>query len=116
MVEQRSRFRSPDPDFEGFSEDITGRRARPYAFGRSARSDFEEDSAPIFLSEQEDEFLPEQDGEQDPWEESNLLPKQKRSVSLKILMGVLPAPAVARVFVLFTPDATRHAPPRAQGS
>jgi hypothetical protein len=118
MVEQRSRFRSPDPDFEGFSEDITGtgRRARPYAFGRSARSDFEEDSAPIFLSEQEEEFLPEQDGEQDPWDEPNLLPKQKSSVSLKILMGVLAASAVAMLFALFTSDAMRDAIDSAKAS
>jgi hypothetical protein len=115
MVEQRSRFRSSDPDFEGFSEDITGRRARPYAFGRSARSDFEEDSAPIFLSEQEEEFLPEQDGE-DPWEEPNLLPKQKSSVSLKILMGVLAASAVAMLFALFTSDAMRDAIDSAKAS
>jgi len=116
MVEQSSRFRAPAPDYEGFSEDITGRRARPYAFGRSARSDFEEDSAPIFLSEQEDEFLPEQDGEQDPWEESNLLPKQKSSVSLKILMGVLAASAVAMLFALFTSDAMRDAIDSAKAS
>jgi hypothetical protein len=116
MVEQRSRFRSPDPDFDGFSEDITGRRARPYAFGRSARSDFEEDSAPIFLSEQEEEFLPEQDGEQDPWEEPNLFRKHKSSVSLKILMGVLAASAVAMLFALFTSDAMRDAIDSAKAS
>lgn len=116
MVEQRSRFRSPDPDFEGFSEDITGRRARPYAFGRSARSDFEEDSAPIFLSEQEEGFLPERDGEQDPWDDTNLLPKQKSSVSLKILMGVLAASAVAMLFALFTSDAMRDAIDSAKAS
>src|SRR5258708_33081483 len=116
MSDQSPPLRSPDPDFEGFSEDITGRRARPYAFGRSARSDFEEDSAPLFLSEQDDEFLPEQDGEQDPWEESNLLPKQKSSVSLKILMGVLAASAVAMLFALFTSDAMRDAIDSAKAS
>src|SRR6266478_7269009 len=100
MVEQRSRFRSPDPDFEGFSEDITGRRTRPYAFGRTARSDFEEDSSPLFLSEQEEEFLPEQDGELDQWESPDPLRKNRSSVSLKILMGVLAASAVAMLFAL----------------
>jgi hypothetical protein len=116
MVEQRSRFRSADPDFEGFSEDITGRRARPYAFGRSARSDFEEDSAPLFLSEQEEEFLPEQDADPDTWEAGDLLPKQKSSVSLKILMGVLAASAVAMLFALFTSDAMRDAIDSAKAS
>jgi hypothetical protein len=102
MVEQRSRFRS-DPDFE----DSTGRRVRPYAFGRSARSDFEEDSAPLFLSDQEEEFLADQDGEPDSWESPNPLRKQRSSVSLKILIGVLAASAVAMLFALFTSDAMR---------
>src|SRR5450755_174797 len=102
MVEQRSRFRS-DPDFE----DSTGRRVRPYTFGRSARSDLEEDSTPLFLSDQEEEFLADQDGEPDSWESPNPLRKQRSSVSLKILIGVLAASAVAMLFALFTSDAMR---------
>jgi hypothetical protein len=118
MVEQRPRFRSSqDPDLDGFGEDITGRRTRPYAFGRTARSDFgEEDSAPLFLSEQEDEFLPDQDGDPDQWESSNLVPKSRSSVSLKILMGVLAASAVAMLFALFTSDAMRDALDSAKAS
>jgi hypothetical protein len=110
MVEQRPRFRSSDSDFEGFNEDITGRRARPYAFGRSARSDFEEDATPLFLAEQEEEeFLPDQETVPDPWESPNLFRKTRSSVSLKILMGVLAASAVAMLFALFTSDAMRDA-------
>jgi hypothetical protein len=117
MVEQRSRFRSQDPDFEGFGEDITGRRARPYAFGRTSRTDFgEEDSTPLFLSEQEEELLPDQDGEPDPWEEPGLLRKNRSSLSLKILMGVLAASAVAMLFALFTSDAMRDAIDSAKAS
>src|SRR6266436_2050511 len=117
MVEQRSRFRSQDPDFEGFGEDITGRRARPYAFGRTSRTDFgEEDSTPLFLSEQEEELLPDQDGEPDPWEEPGLLRKNRSSLSLKILMGVLAASAVAMLFALFTSDAMRDALDSAKAS
>jgi hypothetical protein len=118
MVEQRPRFRSSqDPDLGGFGEDITGRRARPYAFGRTARSDFaEEDSAPIFLSEQEDEFLPDQDGDPDQWDTSDVVPKSRSSVSLKILMGVLAASAVAMLFALFTSDAMRDALDSAKAS
>jgi len=118
MVEQRPRFRSSqDPDLDGFGEDITGRRARPYAFGRTARSDFgEEDSAPIFLSEQEDEFLPDDDGDPDQWDSPNLVPKSRSSVSLKILMGVLAASAVAMLFALFTSDAMRDALDSAKAS
>jgi hypothetical protein len=119
MVEQRPRFRSSqEPDLDGFGEDITGRRARPYAFGRTARSDFgEQDSAPLFLSEQEeDEFLPDDDGDPDQWDSSNLVPKSRSSVSLKILMGVLAASAVAMLFALFTSDAMRDALDSAKAS
>jgi hypothetical protein len=118
MVEQRPRFRSSqDTDLDGFGEDITGRRTRPYAFGRTARSDFgEEESTPLFLSEQEDEFLAEQDGDPDQWDSSNLVPKSRSSVSLKILMGVLAASAVAMLFALFTSDAMRDALDSAKAS
>jgi hypothetical protein len=117
MVGQGPRFRSSqDPDFDDLNEDITGRRTRPYAFGRTARSDFEEDSSPLFLSEQEEEFLPEQDGELDQWESPNPLRKNRSSVSLKILMGVLAASAVAMLFALFTSDAMRDALDSAKAS
>src|SRR6266478_2678555 len=117
MVEQRPRFRSSqDPDFDDLNEDITGRRTRPYAFGRTARSDFAEDSSPLFLSEQEEEFLPEQDGELDKWESPDPLRKNRSSVSLKILMGVLAASAVAMLFALFTSDAMRDALDSAKAS
>lgn len=118
MVEQRPRFRSQNSDSEGFGEDITGRRARPYAFGRTARTDFGEEDTPLFLSEQEDEFLPDQDHEQDqdPWDEPGLLRKNRSSVSLKILMGVLAASAVAMLFALFTSDAMRDALDSAKAS
>jgi hypothetical protein len=109
MVEQRPRFRSPDPDFDGFNEDSTGRRARPYAFGRSARSDLGEDATPLFLAEQDAEFLPDQETMPDPWESPNPFRKNGSSVSLKILIGVLTASAVAMLFALFTSDAMRDA-------
>jgi hypothetical protein len=117
MVGQGPRFRSSqDPGFDDLNEDITGRRTKPYAFGRTARSDFEEDSSPLFLSEQEEEFLPEQDGELDQWESPNPLRKNRSSVSLKILMGVLAASAVAMLFALFTSDAMRDALDSAKAS
>ncbi len=116
MVEQRSRFGSADPDFEGL-EDITGRRARPYAFGRTARPEPREDDTPLFLSDQEEEeFLPDQDGEVDQWGAPNLFRKNRSSVSLKILMGVLAASAVAMLFALFTSDAMRDAVDSAKAS
>jgi hypothetical protein len=122
MVDHRSRFRSQDSDFESYSEDITSRGARsgtrPYAFGRTARHDYgDDDSSPLFLSDsEEDEFISERDGESDPWESPNLLRKNKSSVSLKILMGVLAASAVAMMFALFTSDAMRDAIDSAKAS
>jgi hypothetical protein len=121
MVDHRSRFRSQDPDFEGYNEDITGRGARSgarsYSFGRTARQDFAEDeSAPLFLSDSEDEYTLDQDGGPDPWESQGLLRKNKSSVSLKILMGVLAASAVAMLFALFTSDAMRDAIDSAKAS
>src|SRR5215475_15477875 len=117
MVDQRSRFGSQDPDFDGYSEDITGRArsgARPYAFGRSARQDYGEDeSSPLFLSDSE-EYA--EDGDLDQWESDGLLRKNKSSVSLKILMGVLAASAVAMLFALFTSDAMRDAIDSAKAS
>jgi hypothetical protein len=121
MVDHRSRFRSQDPDFDGYNEDITGRGARSggrsYSFGRTARQDFGEDeSAPLFLSDSEDEYTLDQDDGSDPWETPGLLRKNKSSVSLKILMGVLAASAVAMLFALFTSDAMRDAIDSAKAS
>ena len=121
MVDHRSRFRSQDPDFEGYNEDITGggarSGARSYSFGRTARQDFGEDElAPLFLSDSEDEYTLDQDGGSDPWDFPDLLRKNKSSVSLKILMGVLAASAVAMLFALFTSDAMRDAIDSAKAS
>jgi hypothetical protein len=118
MVDQRSRFGSQDPDFDSYGEDITGRGARsgtrPYAFGRSARQDYGDDeSSPLFLSDSE-EYA--EDGDLEQWESSGLLRKNKSSVSLKILMGVLAASAVAMLFALFTSDAMRDAIDSAKAS
>jgi hypothetical protein len=121
MVEHRSRFRSQDPDFEVYGEDITGRTrsggGRSYAFGRTARQDYgDEESTPLFLSDSEDEYMTDQDDEPDRWEAGHVLRKKKSSVSLKILMGVLAASAVAMLFALFTSDAMRDAIDSAKAS
>jgi hypothetical protein len=121
MVDQRSRFGSQDPDFESYGEDITGRGARsgarPYAFGRSARQDYgDEESSPLFLSDSEDSEEYADDGDLEQWDSAGLLRKNKSSVSLKILMGVLAASAVAMLFALFTSDAMRDAIDSAKAS
>jgi hypothetical protein len=94
MVDDRH-FRSDEPDNYN-DNDFQSTRPRRYAFGRSA--DF--DSVPLFLSDP--------DGEPDPEEFANpLRPYRGASVSLRILIGVVAASAVAVLFAWFTSDATR---------
>src|SRR6201986_817087 len=105
MVDQPSRYRSYEPDIDGLEEDITsnGHRPRPYAFGRSAQTEYQSgDSVPLFLSDP--------DGEPDPSEfeyEASLREPRRLSISAKILMATVAASAVAVVFAWFSSDATR---------
>jgi hypothetical protein len=105
MVEHTP-FGPQDPDFNRFSEDPYGvgaSRKRRYAFGRSAKDDFDGgESVPLFLSDP--------DGEPDPSEydyADSELPRRRMSMSLKILMAVVAAAGVAMMFAMATSDATR---------
>ncbi len=106
MVDQPARYRSYDPDSEGLEEDITssGIRPRPYAFGRSAQTDYQSNnSVPLFLSDP--------DGEPDPAEfEYDMEVREPRrfSISTKILLATVAASAVAVVCAWFSSDATRE--------
>jgi hypothetical protein len=84
-----------EPDIDSYDDDVAQPRTRRYAFGRSA----DYDSVPLFLSDP--------DSEPDPAEFSNPLRPRGASVSLRILMGVIAASAVAVLFAWFTSDATR---------
>ena len=98
----RKHFRSDEPDFDRYDdEDFDSTPTRPYAFGRSARTEYgSNDSVPLFLSDP--------DGEPDPLEYANPLRKRGgAAISLRILMGVLAASGVAVLFAWFTSDATR---------
>jgi TPR repeat protein len=100
MVEQTPHYRPYDPDVDGYDENLTDHPVTPYRFGHSARTDFHrEDSVPLFLSDY--------DGEPDPSEYLPPLPRQKASISLRILAGVSATAAVAIMFALFSSDATR---------
>jgi hypothetical protein len=100
MVEQTPHYRPYDPDVDGYDENLTDHPVTPYRFGHSARTDFHrEDSVPLFLSDY--------DGEPDPSEYLPPLPRQKASISLRILAGVSATAAVAILFALFSSDATR---------
>src|SRR5258707_2654335 len=106
MVEQTPRYRSYDPDIDTHDKDthdkaLIDRRLAPYKFGHPARTDSHtEDSVPLFLSDY--------DGEPDPSEYMAPLRKdRRRSVSARILAGVLATAAVAILFAMFSSDATR---------
>ncbi len=100
MVYHTPRYRSYDPDIDPYDENLTGRRVTPYKFGRSTRTDYPEDSVPLFLSDY--------DGEPDPSEYITPVWKDRRpSVSSRILAGVVATAAIAILVALFSSDATR---------
>ena len=99
MVET-PRYRSYDPEVDGYDESVADHPVTPYRFGKSARTDsYQEDSVPLFLSDY--------DGEPDPGEFATPLRKRRASLSLRILAGVSAMAAVAILFALFSSDATR---------
>jgi hypothetical protein len=101
MVEQTPRYGSYDPDIDTHDKALIDRRLAPYKFGQPARTDSHtEDSVPLFLSDY--------DGEPDPSEYMTPLRKdRRRSVSARILAGVLATAAAAILFAMFSSDATR---------
>jgi TPR repeat protein len=95
MVDQTPRYRSYDPDIEPYDESLTG-----HPVAQSARTDYPEDSVPLFLSDY--------DGDPDPSEYMLALRKKRRaSISSRILAGVMAAAAVAILVALFSSDASR---------
>jgi hypothetical protein len=102
MVDQTPRYQPYDPDVDISDKTPTDRRVAPYKFGRSVRTDADmEDSVPAFLSDY--------DREPDPSEYVTALRKDgRRSVSARILVGVLVIAAAAILFAMFSSDATRN--------
>ena len=103
MVEQTPRDRLYDPDIDAHDKALIDRRLAPYKSGQPVRTDSHtEDSVPLFLSDY--------DGEPYPSEYMTPLRKdRRRSVSARILAGVLATAAVAILFAMFSSDATRGA-------
>jgi hypothetical protein len=100
MVDQTPRYRSYDPDIDPYDEDLTDHRVAPYKVGQSARTDFPEESVPLFLSDY--------DGEPDPSEYMTPVRKSRGSyISTRILAGVLASAAIAILVALFSSDAAR---------
>lgn len=103
MVDQPTGYRSYESDDRLEQNIANSLRPRPYAFGRSASSEYQsDDSVPLFLSDP--------DGEPDPTEfdfQRRLRGPRRFSISAKILMATMAASAVAVVFAWFSSDATR---------
>jgi hypothetical protein len=100
MVDQTPRYRSHDPDIEPYDENLSDHRVAPYKFGQSARTDYPEESVPLFLSDC--------DGESDPSGCMTPVRKNRGSyISSRILAGVLASAAIATLVALFSSDAAR---------
>jgi hypothetical protein len=101
MVDQTPRYRPYDLDVDIHDETLTDRRVAPYTFEQSVRTDSHtEDPVPAFLSDYGD--VP------DPSEYVTPLRKHgRRSVSARILAGILATAAAAILFAMFSSDATR---------
>jgi hypothetical protein len=102
MVDQTPRYQPYNLDIDIHDKTLTDRRVAPYKFELSVRTDSHtEDPVPAFLSDY--------DGEPDPSEYVTPLRKgSRRSVSARILAGVLVTAAAAILFAMFSSDATRH--------
>jgi hypothetical protein len=101
MVDQTPRFRPYDPDVDIPDKPLIDRRVAPYKFEQSVRTDSHtEDHMPVFLSDYDDQ--------PDPSEYVTPLRKHgRRSVSARILAGVLTTAAATILFAMFSSDATR---------
>src|ERR1700738_4798337 len=101
MVDQTPRYRSNEPDIDGYDENVADHhRVAPSRFGQSARTDYREDSVPLFLSDY--------DGEPDPSEYMAPVRKNRGSyISSRILAAVSASAALAILVALFSSDAAR---------
>jgi hypothetical protein len=101
MVDHTPRYRPYDHDVDIHDKTLIDRRVAPYKFELSVRTDsYTEDPVPAFLSDY--------DGEPDPSEYVTPLRKdRRRSVSARILAGVLVTAAAAILFAMLSSDATR---------
>src|ERR1700716_4506658 len=100
MVEQAPQYGLGHTDDDPFDENPADHRVARYRLRKSARTDYPEDSVPLFLSDYE--------GEPDPSEYITPLRKDRRlSLSSRILAGVVASPAIAVLVALFSSDAAR---------
>jgi TPR repeat protein len=100
MVDHAPRYPSYDPDIEPYEEKLTGHSVAPYRFGQSDRTNYREESVPLFLSDYDDEPDP-----------SEYMPPVRRKrgsyITSRILAAALASAAVAILVALFSSDAAR---------
>ena len=110
MVDHTPRYRPYDLDVDLHDKALIDRRVAPYKFELSVRTDsYTEDPVPAFLSDYA--------GEPDQSEYVTPLRKdRRRSVSARILVGVLMIAAAAILFAMFSSDATRNIVANAKAS
>jgi TPR repeat protein len=100
MVERAPQYRLGQPDVDPFDENTVDHGVARYRLRQSARTNYPEDSVPLFLSDCE--------GEPDPSEYITPLRKDRRlSVSSRILAGVLASAGIAVLVAMFSSDAAR---------
>jgi hypothetical protein len=100
MVEQAPQYRLGHTDVDPFDENTADHRVARHRLRTSARTDYPEDSVPLFLSDYE--------SEPDPSEYITPLRKDRRlSLSSRILAGVVATAAIAVLFAMFSSDAAR---------
>jgi hypothetical protein len=100
-MEWMRRGQSRDPNSDSYDEDDNPTRIAPYAFGRSARTDYARDSVPLFISDP--------NGDPDPEEYDDLLPPRRRArVSTRLLIATVAAAALAALYAFSVSDASRE--------
>jgi hypothetical protein len=100
MVEQAPQYKSGHTDVDPFDENTADHHVARYRLRKSVRTDYPDDSVPLFLSDY--------DGEPDPREYMPALRKDRGSyISSRILAGVVASAAIAVLVALFSSDATR---------
>src|SRR5260370_20547250 len=100
MVEQAPQYRLGHPDVDPFDENTADHRVARYRLRKSARTDYPEDSVPLFLSDY--------DGEPDPGEYITPVRKDRRpSVSSLVLAGVVATASSAIIVLLVSSSDSR---------
>jgi hypothetical protein len=99
-MEWMRRGQSREPNSDTYGEDDDRSQIAPYAFGRSARTDYARDSVPLFISDP--------NGDPDPEEYDDFQqPRRRARVSSRLLIATVAAAALAALYAFFVSDTSR---------